>query len=137
MIKNVGAKPEKLKARRVNRLRAAERRKSPRIAKELPINIAADGYGFSTTTQNVSCTGVYCRVNRYIPPFTKIAVKMALPIVNPKTARNSLSCLECKGVVVRTEDEDMGGFNIAIFFNDINDSQRQKISRYVNQFLPQ
>jgi hypothetical protein len=40
-------------------------------------------------------------------------------------------------VVVRTEDEDMGGFNIAIFFNDINDSQRQKISRYVNQFLPQ
>ena len=113
----------------------SERREFPRIEKALPINIAADGYGFSTTTQNVSCTGAYCRVNKYIPPFTRIAVKMALPMIN-RQAKNNISNVECRGVVVRTDDEGSGGFNLAIFFNDIKESQRHKISRYVNQFLP-
>ena len=44
--------------------------------------------------------------------------------------------LECKGVVVRTEDEEKGGFNVAIFFNEIKNPQKQKISQYLSQFIP-
>ncbi|MFH0738701.1 MAG: PilZ domain-containing protein [Candidatus Omnitrophota bacterium] len=111
----------------------AERRLYPRLEKKLPLNVAADGYDFTTSTQNISCVGVYCRVNKYIPPFTKIAVKIRLPKTkdsNPKECN-----VECKGVIVRTEDEKSGGFNIAIFFNEIKDSQRHKISHYIAQFL--
>ncbi len=51
---------------------------------------------------------------------------------------NNKNCnVECKGVVVRTEDENKGGFNIAVFFNEINDGQRKKISQYINKLLPQ
>lgn len=110
-----------------------ERRQYPRIDRQLPLNIAANGYDFITTTQNVSCVGAYCRVDRYIPPFTKIMVKLTLPIASGD--RNSNCTVECKGVVVRTDDENKGSFNIAIFFNEIKENQRQKISQYISQSL--
>lgn len=97
--------------------------------------VAANGYGFSTLTQNVSCVGAYCRINRYIPPFTKVSIRMLLPVNVPPKQENIN--VECHGVVVRTEDAHDGGFNIAIFFNRIQESQRKKISQYLKQFLPQ
>ncbi len=111
-----------------------ERRQYPRIEQELPLKIAADGYDFATSTQNVSCVGAYCHLDKYIPPFTKIAVKVTLPIMVDARMKNIE--VECNGVVVRTEDEKKGGFNIAIFFNGIKESQRKKIAQYINQFLP-
>ena len=116
-------------------IRKTERRKYPRLEKTIPLKVAANGYDFITTTQNVSCVGAYCHVAKYVPPFTKVMVKLTLPIVsnNERIDRD----LECKGVVVRSEDEKNGGFNIAIFFNAITNSQREIISQYINQFLPQ
>lgn len=112
-----------------------ERRQYPRIEKRLPLKIAANGYDLATTTQNISCIGAYCHIDKYMPPFTKIAVKITLPNMNNNRGHN---CdVECKGVIVRTEDKENGGFNIAIFFNEIKDSQRQKISQYISQSLPQ
>jgi len=112
----------------------AERRLHPRLEHKLPINVAADGYDFATSTKNISCVGVYCHVAKYIPPFTKIAVKIRLP---KNLSRKPEDCsVQCKGVIVRTEDEKNGGFNIAIFFNEIKDAQRNRISHYISQFLP-
>jgi len=111
-----------------------EKRQHPRIDTQLPIGVAANGYDFITSTQNVSCLGAYCHIDKYVPPFTKVKIKLNLPIMNDGTKEH---CdVECNGVIVRTEDEAQGGFNIAIFFNEIKDQPRQKISRYVSQFLP-
>ena len=118
----------------LNRIKR-EKRLHPRLPHELPVYIAANGYDFTTTTQNISCTGAYCRINRYVPPFTKIAIKMSLPSLD--CAKYEKSEVECKGVIVRTDDEAKGGFNIAIFFNEIKGSQKKKISQYINQLLPQ
>lgn len=112
----------------------AERRQYPRIQKSVPVQIIANGYDFATNTQNLSCLGAYCHLDKYIPPFTKITVKLILPLANNTYQENC--AVECKGVVVRTEDVQDGGFNIAVFFNQINDAQRKKISQYINQFLP-
>ncbi|MFA4989268.1 MAG: PilZ domain-containing protein [Candidatus Omnitrophota bacterium] len=112
-----------------------ERRRHPRLEQKLPFKVAANGYGFSTSTQNLSCVGAYCRIKKYIPPFTKVAVKLKLPIKTKKDKKSYT--VDCTGVIVRTEDKDKSGFNIAIFFNEINSSQRKKISEYIDQFLPQ
>jgi len=111
-----------------------ERRQHPRIQQALPLRIAADGYQFVTNTENVSCVGAYCHLDKYIPPFTKIAVKIILPVkVSDRTKDMNV---ECNGVVVRTDDEKKGGFNIAVFFNEIKENQQKKIAQYINQFLP-
>lgn len=112
----------------------AERRQYPRLEQQLPLKVIANGYDFVTTTQNVSCVGAYCRIAKYVPPFTKVMVKLSLPVKKDSGSKNYH--LECKGVLVRTEDEPGGGFNIAIFFNEIRDDQRKKISEYINQFIP-
>lgn len=114
--------------------KSSERRQYPRINRALPLKIAANGYQFATSTENVSCVGVYCRLDKYIPPFTKIAVKVVLPVM----AEGKMKDVEvdCHGVVVRTDDDAKGGFNIAVFFNGIQENQKKKIAQYVNQFLP-
>ena len=114
--------------------RNAERRLHPRLEHKLPIRVAANGYDFVTSTENVSCVGAYCHIDKYVPPFTKVMVRLSLPV---RTSSGSKKYdVECKGVLVRTEDEKKGGFNVAIYFNEIKDSQRKKIEQYVSQFIP-
>jgi len=112
---------------------AQERRLHPRLDHKLPLNLAVNGYDFSTSTHNISCVGAYCHLDKYMPPFTKISVKLSMP---HKGQAHKNTIVECKGVVVRSEDEVKGGFNIAIFFNEMRDEQRKKISAYIKQFLP-
>jgi hypothetical protein len=107
----------------------AERRKYLRVTQRVPLALSANGYDFTTTTQNISCVGAYCHIDKYVPPFTKVLVKMDIP------SAASNSNVECHGVVVRTEDDRNNGFNVAIFFNDIRDIERKKISRYISQLL--
>ena len=113
----------------------AEKRLYPRIEQSLPLSVVANGYDFATTTQNVSCVGAYCHIHKYMPPFTKVMVKLNLPVAASSGHKNY--SVECRGVVIRTEDVSKGGFNIAIFFNEIRESERQKISEYINRFLPE
>jgi c-di-GMP-binding flagellar brake protein YcgR len=119
----------------MTRNRKAERRQYPRIEQRLPIKVAANGYDFVTSTENVSCIGAYCFINKYVPPFTKVMIRLTLPVKSNVSSKNY--SVECKGVVIRTDDESTDGFNIAIFFNEIKDGQRKKISQYINQFLPE
>ena len=118
----------------MKRLSKKERRLHPRLAHNLPLKVAANGYDFSTTTENISCVGAYCRINKYVPPFTRVMIKLDLPVNDAEG--NSKYQLDCKGVIVRSEDDSSGGFNIAIFFNAIKDDQRKKISQYISQFIP-
>lgn len=120
----------------MNKKLKKERRTNPRLSHTLPLKVAANGYDFSTATQNISCVGAYCRIDKYVPPFTKVMIKLQLP-VNPPESLKKASEVECKGVIVRSEDEAGGGFNIAIFFNAIGNQERKTISRYINQFLPE
>lgn len=59
---------------------AIERRVHPRLDKKLPFKVAANGYDFSTSTQNISCVGAYCQIKKYIPPFTRVSIKLTLPV---------------------------------------------------------
>ena len=117
----------------MKRKTGAERRLHPRIDRQLPIKVAANGYDFATTTQNVSCVGAYCHITKYVPPFTRVLIRLSLPVRTRNG--NKRYDVACKGVLVRTDDEPGGGFNIAIFFNDINEGQKKKIAEYVNQFV--
>ena len=65
-----------------------ERRKYPRIDRQLPLKVLANGYDFITATQNVSCIGTYCQINKYMPPFTKVIVKLTLPILTCNCNKN-------------------------------------------------
>ncbi len=108
-----------------------EKRIHPRVSKTLPIKIKHEDFDIVTETKNVSCTGAYCQVDRYVPPFTK--VKTTILISDDK---DKIKNIHCKGVVVRVErieDSFEPHYNIAIFFNDISKTNMSRMSRFVKE----
>ena len=113
-----------------------ERRKHPRIIKNIPIKIFQEDGDIVTQTGNISRSGVYCRVNRRIEPMTKLKVSLLLPL--RKNGKNVTKKISCQGIVVRTEAIDAEkGYHIAIFFNDITHRDADIIADYVSSYLEQ
>lgn len=111
-----------------------ERRRSPRIANNIPVKICSEQGDIVTETGNISRSGVYCKVDKYIEPMTKMKVHLLLPV--KKGGKNSSKKISCQGVVVRSEAlEGQESFNIAIFFNDIAQRDAETIADYINNFL--
>ncbi|HEX9781023.1 MAG TPA: PilZ domain-containing protein [bacterium] len=112
-----------------------ERRRAPRIDERVPLALAGEDAEFQTQTRNLSASGVYCRLNRFIPPMAKLAVTLSIP--DGAKART----VTCTGVVVRVEPsptpDGRDQYEIAIFFSEITDRDRTAISRFVQQRLTQ
>ena len=111
-----------------------ERRKDPRFFGSIPLKISGDDFDLVTETRNLSRSGVYCRVNQYIEPMTKLRVQFLLPFKrNDKTVTKKISC---GAVIVRTESEPANGaYNVAIFFNDIQVRDVETLTEYVSNML--
>ena len=96
-----------------------DRRTTERVALEIPLKLVtlpvtiARG-SQSSHTKNISCSGLYCKLNHYIPPFTHVEVNLFLP--RKQTSPRKISF---KGIVVRIEPADGGAkgkeYHIAIF----------------------
>lgn len=80
-----------------------ERRKYPRIKKDLPLKLSHQEFDIITQTENLSCTGAYCKVNRLIPLMTKLKITILLPLERTKKSHSENTKVVCRGVVVRAE----------------------------------
>ncbi len=112
-----------------------ERRVNQRFDAQLPLNIGSDGIKFETTTKNISCSGVYCKVDRFLPVMTKLQVTMKLPIIeNNKKIEKSFTT---NAVIVRVDPEfeqpGCGTYHIGLFFMSIKEENRDLIARYIQQ----
>jgi hypothetical protein len=111
-----------------------EKRKHPRVANNIPVKICTEQGDIVTETGNISRSGVYCKVEKYIEPMTKMKVHLLLPV--KKNGKSSSKKISCQGVVVRTEPiQGKDDFNVAIFFNDISQRDAETIADYINNFL--
>lgn len=114
-----------------------EKRRHPRVEKSLSLKLFDPSFRIITETKNISCSGAYCKVDRFLPPLTKLGIILFVPSITKN--RDKHHKIECKGVVVRTEPaaEDNGHkfYNIAIFFEQIANNHSQIISNYVDWHL--
>ena len=118
-----------------DRMDRIERRRSPRVQRQIPLKIKIDDYDLVGQTHNISCIGASCTVNKYIKPFSLISIVMLLPLkINDK---NGVCSIRCQGVVVRVEANPQNDkeYNIAIYFNRIRQSDKAKLLQYVQQSL--
>ena len=110
-----------------------ERRGAPRIAQEIPLTLGDVGRELATQTTNLSASGTYCALNRFIPAMTKLQVRLEVPD-HPKS-----TSIICQGVVVRVQPAHVvskqARYHVAIFFSDLADHDRATIARYVQQHL--
>ena len=112
-----------------------ERRAYPRFSISLPIKICGTNFSFSSETKNISRTGLYCQVDRFMPVMTKLALTMFISLIIKK--RKMEKEINCSVVVVRVEPEEeqefVDKYNIGLFFTDIKDKDRDIISQYIQQ----
>ncbi len=85
--------------------------------------------------RNISCTGVYCHIDRFIPPFQKLRLSMILPIRDNGRIHNET--IQLDGVTVRVEpdreDPDVLDYHVAIFFENLSKEDRDLIVKYMSQ----
>ncbi len=108
-----------------------EKRKFPRLDRNIPVKICGDEFDAVTETQNVSRAGAFCRVDEYIEPMTKLKVQLLLSMRKGKKLETKK--VACDGVVVRTEPakKDEKGYYVAIFFSDITEKDANVISDFI------
>lgn len=113
----------------------SERRKYPRLDRNLPLKISCDNFDIVTETKNLSSIGAYCEIDKYLQPLTKLKIILLLPLKSKKAVVTKK--ISCQGVVVRTEAIPLKNdrYNIAIYFNDIQKKSMNIISDYVNSSL--
>ncbi len=78
------------------------------------------------------CLGAYCQLNRHIPLMTTLKIALALPYGDQG---NEFDYVECRGVVVRVEEvlseADVDSiYNTAVYFNEIGESEKEKIASF-------
>lgn len=109
-----------------------ERRRHPRIETQLPLKLFAQEADFITQSVNLSCGGVLCEINEYIPVMTRLKILMLLP-----RGRKRSQKIECEGIVVRIEPDqpqnNRNHYRVAIFFNRMKKTDRAKIAEYVRR----
>ena len=110
-----------------------ERRRAPRVDTRVPLSLGERTAELLTTTHNISASGAYCTVRKFLLPMTKLQVRLELP----HNGRTSL--IECQGVVVRTEPAQAAPrrttYRVAIFFLDLSDRNRIWLSQFVQTRL--
>lgn len=113
----------------------SERRRTPRISHRVPLGISDGGPVLQTETVNLSETGVYCTLERFLAPMTKLQLEYDLP----NHGAGQPVRITCTGVVVRTEPvitaPDKARYHVAIYFTHLSERDRSAISRFVRQHL--
>ena len=112
----------------------AERRRHLRLEHSVPVKISSGDIDIVTETMNLSCSGTFCRINKYVAPMTKLKLNLLLPL--RKNNKVVSKRIYCEGVVVRTESAAQGDyFQTAIFFSDISPRDSQIICEFVESVI--
>ena len=114
----------------------AEHRKHLRINQSLQFKLKTTHFHVVTETINLSCIGAYCQINKDIPLMTGLEIVLALPHVDEE---DKFEYVECIGSVVRVEKiasntNERDAYNVAIYFSDISDPEKQKIESFVERY---
>lgn len=108
-----------------------ERRRDERHPRSVPLRVGHDSVdGVRAESINISTRGLYCKVLRYVQPFSKTKVCLELPFVS-----RDAEALECEGVVVRVEpDVEAPGideYRLAIYFLNLGHRQAELIEDFL------
>ena len=121
-----------MRRKKVGQRKESERRRAPRAKARIPLELKKDKGVFEAKTMNISSSGAYCTLDKFIPLNTKLGVTLLIP-------GKKLKRVTCHGIVVRNEPEGLGAketkYGVGLFFTDLGAKDRQEISSYVKRKL--
>ena len=113
----------------------SDRRKSPRVAAELPIAVEGGPAEATGKTLNISENGVYFEVPHAIEPLTKVRMELFIPAGDDPEDKGIR--LGFDGVVVRVEPEEAEGhpgpFRVAVFFTHVPEKSMAALTSFIER----
>ncbi|MCX5801205.1 MAG: PilZ domain-containing protein [Candidatus Eisenbacteria bacterium] len=115
-----------------------ERRKSHRVEARVPLQLEereqeVGGDIIPAESANLSEGGVYCEVEKYLPPLTRVSLTLLLPAFGEKHSKAQQ--IKAEAVVVRNIPVKTGRkvikYRIACAFTTISDEQREVVRDYI------
>lgn len=111
-----------------------DRRHFPRIDDgHLSLKLKAADFDTITHTLNISASGVYCKVDKEIPIMSRVNLMLMVPDVSKED--KPVKSIEAGGVVVREHPVIIDGrikhYDVAIFFDNLSQKDREIISDYI------
>ena len=110
-----------------------DRRGAPRVARRVPVTIGHEHGALLARTKDLSASGAYCTLRRFLPPMTKLEIQLNIAD-GARPAR-----ITCHGIVVRVKpgkaSPRISRYHTAIFFSDLTDTNRLTLARYVQRHL--
>ncbi len=112
-----------------------ERRSAARVAARLAMEITLGNDRARAESLNVSANGVYFASATYIPLLTRLRITLELPESSGRASR-----VACDGVVVRSEPEEespgTSEYEVACYFTEIADADRERLESYILRHVP-
>ncbi len=115
-----------------------ERRKSHRVEVRVPVRLeereqTLKGKAIPGQSANLSEGGVYCDIEKYLAPLTKVGISLLLPAFGDRLSRPREISVE--GVVVRTlpdrEGRKIARYRIACCFTGMEENEKELIREYI------
>ena len=109
-----------------------ERRAHPRVKADLAAQIVTHekrDQPVVVRARNISCSGLYCHLDKYIAPFQKLHLSIIVPLIERNRVHNEVIQLDAVTVRVEPEEEDPDvlDYHVAIFFENTSEKDRQII----------
>jgi hypothetical protein len=106
-----------------------ERRRQPRIPVDLPLRLTFRDKTVETRIDDLSASGIRFRAPAPLPLLSRVQIALELPDGTPG---KPLPPVAITGVVVRCLERPPGQeYDTAIFFEDLSESGRTRLSRFV------
>ncbi|MCG2711338.1 MAG: PilZ domain-containing protein [Candidatus Omnitrophica bacterium] len=97
-------------------------------------DISSDDFKIQARIKDISCGGIFCQIDKFIPLKTKLNVKMDIPLFfNRKRIENTI---KCAAEVVRIDPlmrQSEGKYNLGIRFSDVSEDDKAMIVKFVKQ----
>jgi len=112
----------------------SDNRSYPRFILVLPLQLSTKNFTINTSSKNVSCSGLFCFVDRFIPINTELDVCMKLSYF--VGARKVQKTVKCKAKIVRiesSENKEKGAFRVGIAFGQIKKENLLVLKKYIQK----
>ncbi len=111
--------------------RQPERRRAVRVPQRVSLSIVNPREVIKAETLDLSASGVYCTLSKFVPVMSKLDLHFALP--------NDAGSIHCTGVIVRVDPPNAqpgrDNYEAAIFFSDLPEKDRHAIETFVQSRL--
>ena len=116
----------------------AERRVELRADVDVPLKIKKDRNVIEAHTRNLSASGAFCTLDRFVPLNSTLDVTLLVPEA-PRKGRPAQKKVRCHGIVVRNTPEGADAahphYGIALCFTDLSTADRERLDTLVHEKL--